>query len=122
MKACLLALLPFLAASISTPSPRYTEEEVVAYAKSIDVRMLDPSLPSRRLEDWLQSGAAHAHISDWSVAETCDLKPDDPNADYPLCAKVMFSRGGEHGEFLTQVGTSRSGVSGRPQLYGGVSV
>jgi hypothetical protein len=53
---------------------------------------------------------------------TCDLKPDDPNVDYPLCAKVTFSRDGENGRFLTQVGTSRSGIVGRPQLYYGVGV
>jgi hypothetical protein len=122
MKACFAATLSLLVASTSPAQLPYTEEQVIAYAKAIDVQMLDPSLPSQRLEDWLQSGPPHAHIWSWRVADTCDLKPDDPNADYPLCAKVTFSRDGENGQFLTQVGTSRSGIVGRPQLYDGVGV
>jgi hypothetical protein len=58
----------------------------------------------------------------WSVADTCDLKPDDPNVDYPLCAKVTFSHDGEYGQFLTQIGTSRLGIVGLPQLQYGVGV
>jgi hypothetical protein len=119
MKACFLAMLSLVVVSYSLP---YTQEQVIAYAKSIDVQTLDPSLPSQRLEDWLQSGPPHAHIWSWRVADTCDLKPDDPNVDYPLCAKVTFSRDGENGQFLTQVGTSRSGIVGGPQLHNGVGV
>ncbi len=122
MKAYFVATLSLLVASSCPAQLPYTEEQVIAYAKSIDVEMLDPSLPSQRLEDWLQSGPPHAHVGYWSVANTCDLKPDDPNVDYPLCAKVTFSRDGEHGQFLTQVGTSRSGIVGRPQLHYGVGV
>jgi len=122
MKAGFLAVLSLLAASTFPAQVPYTEEHVIAYAKSIDVQTLDASLPSQRLEDWLQSGPPHAHVWSWMVEDTCDLKPDDPNVDYPLCAKVTFGRGGENGRFLVQVGTSRSGIVGRPQLYYGVSV
>src|ERR1700694_58574 len=120
MKAGFLAVLSLLAASTFPAQVPYTEEHVIAYAKSIDVQTLDASLPSQRLEDWLQSGPPHAHVWSWMVEDTCDLKPDDPNVDYPLCAKVTFGRGGENGRFLVQVGTSRSGIVGRPQLYYGV--
>jgi hypothetical protein len=122
MKAHFVATLSLLIVSTSPAQLHYTEEQVIAYAKSIDVQMLDPSLPSQGLENWLQSGPPHAHILSWSVADTCDLKPDDPNVDYPLCAKVTFSRDGEYGQFLTQVGTSRSGIVGPPQLHNGVGV
>lgn len=122
MKANLVATLSLLAASTSPTQLPYTEEQVIAYAKSLDVQMLDPSLPSQRLEDWLQTGPPHAHIWSWTVADTCDLKPVGPNIDYPLCAKVTFSRDGQNGQFLTQVGTSRSGIVGRAQLYYGVGV
>jgi hypothetical protein len=37
--------------------------------------------------------------------------------DYPLCAKVWFSRNGEAGSFLIQVGTRRKGIDGPAQLY-----
>jgi hypothetical protein len=114
-----VALLLLITSSSLAQLP-YTQEQVIAYAKSIDVERLDRSLPSQHLEDWLQSGPPHAHIWRWTVADTCDLKPDDPNQVYPLCAKVTFSRGGENGEFLVQIGNSRQGVVGVPKLYGGV--
>jgi hypothetical protein len=56
MKACLLVTLSFLAVSSSAAQHPYTEKQVIAYAKSIDVKTLDPLLPSERIEDWLQSG------------------------------------------------------------------
>jgi hypothetical protein len=124
MKACYLAMPALVVVSYSLAQLPYTEEQVIEYAKSIDVQTLDPSLPSQRLEDWLQSGPPHADIWSWRVAYTCDLKyPDDPNVpDYPLCAKVTFSRDGEKGQFLMQLGTLRRGIVGRPQLYIGVGV
>ncbi|HST08872.1 MAG TPA: hypothetical protein VLL05_00740, partial [Terriglobales bacterium] len=114
--------MSLLVASSSSAQLSYTKEQVIAYAKSIDVQMLDPSLSSQRLEDWLQSGSPHAHIWQWIVADTCDLKPDDQDVDYPLCAKVKFGRGGENGEFLVQVGTNRSAIGGAPKLNSGIGV
>jgi hypothetical protein len=115
MKACLVATLTLLVASYSAAQPAYTEKQVIEYAKSVDVKTLDPSLSSQRLEDWLQAGPPHAHIR-WDVSDTCDNKPDS-DVDYPLCAKIWFSRNGEAGSFLIEVGTRRKGVGGRPQLY-----
>jgi hypothetical protein len=93
-------------------------KQVIADAKSIDVRTLDPSLPSQRLEDWLQSGPPQAHIR-WTVADTCDNKPFR-NEDFPLCAKVWFSLNGEAGSLLIQVGRLHKGIVGPPQLYNGI--
>lgn len=116
MKACFLAMLSLLVAS-STPaqSPSWTEKQVIDYAKSIDVQALDSSLPSQRLEDWLQTGPPHAHIR-WDVSDTCDNKPDSDD-DYPLCAKIWFTRNGEAGSFLIEVGTKRKGIGGLSKLY-----
>jgi hypothetical protein len=122
MKVCFLPMLSLLVASSSPAQLPYTGTQVIAYAKSIDVKTLDPSLPSQRLEDWLQSGPPHAHIWSWRVEDTCDLKPDSPTEDYPICARIGFSRNGEGGFFLVQAGTSRKGIVGRPQLYGDVGV
>jgi hypothetical protein len=74
MKACFLATLSLLLASFSFAQLPYTKQQVIAYAKSIDVHMLDSSLPSQRLENWLQSGPPHADIGYWIVADSCDLK------------------------------------------------
>jgi hypothetical protein len=115
-------MLSLLVASSSFAQLPYTQEQVIAYAKSIDVHTLDPSLPSRRLEDWLQTGPPHVRIGYWSMEDTCDLKPGDEDLDYPLCARIGFSNNVEGGFLLVQVGTTNSGIYGRPQLYGGIGV
>jgi hypothetical protein len=119
MKACFLAMLSLVFASFSSAQLPYTKEQVIAYAKSIDVQLLDPSLPSQRLEDWLQSGPPRAHVGYWRVEDTCDLK--DPKAPYPICARISFYRGGyrygQQGYLLVQVGNSKDGIVGRPSLF-----
>lgn len=122
MKSYLLALLLFLIASSATAQHRYTEKQVTAYAKSTDVKILDPSLASQRLEDWLQSGPPHAHIVYWKMEATCDLMPGSSAEDYPLCARIGFSRNDRGGFILVQVGTRRRGIVGRPQLFGDIGV
>jgi hypothetical protein len=116
--------LATLSLLIALPCPaqlHYKEKQVVAYAKAIDVKTLDPALPSQRLEDWLQSGPPHAHIGYWS-ADTCDIKPVSPHEDYPLCVKVSLSRNGKGGFFLVRVGNIRRGIVGRPRLYGDIEI
>lgn len=122
MKAVYLAMLALLVGSSSSAQLQYTKEQVISYAKSIDVHMLDPSLPSQRLEDWLQTGPPHTHIGYWIVADTCDLK--DPEIPYPVCARISFyregqngDRYGQHGYLLIQVGNSKDGIVGHPQLF-----
>jgi hypothetical protein len=122
MKAYFLPMLSLLVVSSFGVQVPYTEKQVVAYAKSIDVKTLDPNLSSQRLEDWLESGAPHAHIGYWSVEDTCDLKPVSPSEDYPLCARVRFSRNDKGGFFLVRVGSIHKGIVGRPQLYGDIIV
>jgi hypothetical protein len=120
MKVCLLAALSLLVASYSAAQLPYTEKQVIDYAKSVDVKTLDPSLPSQRLEDWLQFGQPHAHILFWEM-NTCDLKPDS-SQDYPLCAAVRASRNGQIGFILVQVGTLNKGIVGPPNIYRSVGV
>ena len=122
MKACFALTLWLLAAISASAQASFTDQQVIDYAKSIDVQTLDPSLPSQRLEDWLQSGPPHVQIGYWEVAGTCDLKPDLPGDDYPLCAKVRFQRGGQQGVFLVQVGMSSEGIVGRPEIYEKIGV
>src|ERR1700722_8554677 len=114
MKACFFAMLSLLVASSAPAQHPYTEKQVIAYAKAIDVKTLDASLPSQRLEDWLQSGPPQAHIK-WTVADTCDNKPFK-NEDFPLCAKIWFSRNGQTGSMLIQVGRLHKGIVGAPQF------
>jgi hypothetical protein len=122
MKACFFAMLSLLVASSSVAQRPYTEKQVIAYAKDIDVKMLDPLLPSERLEDWLQSGLPHAHILFWEVQDTCTNKPDSSTEDYPLCAEVRVRHNGQFGFILVQVGTFSKGIVGPPSIYRGVGV
>lgn len=126
MKVCFRAMLRFLVASSLLAQLPYTEQQAITYAKSIDVHALDSSLPSQRLEDWLQNGAPHVHIGSWIVADTCDLKEPEfefPKGDWPVCVRVSIYRDGEEGYrygqggyLLVQVGNAKKGIAGRPQL------
>jgi hypothetical protein len=91
MKGLLSTMLSLVFASISSAHPLYTKEQAIAYAKSIDVQVLDPSLPSHRLEDWLQSEPVHAETVIWTLQDTCWNKPS-ANEEYPLCVEVEAKR------------------------------
>ena len=93
----------------------------VAYVKAIDVKTLDPSLPSQSLEGWLKSGPPHTDALSWMPDETCDLMPEG-YTDYPRCVRVEFRRGGQSGYLLVLIGTLRKGIIGPPRLYEGIGV
>jgi len=114
-------MLLLLVASSLHAQLSLTEEQVIEYSKSIDVNMLDPSLPSERLEDWLRSGPPRAEFLRWQSDDTCDLKPD-LNGDYPRCVRIAFERGGQGGYLLVHIGTLLKGIIGPPQLYQGIGV
>ena len=123
MKAFFLAMLPLLITSSLHAQLPLTEEQAIEYSKSIDVKMLDPSLPSERLEDWLRSGPPHVEFLRWQSDNTCDNKPGtDLDTDYPRCVRVVFERSGQGGFLLVHIGTLRKGIIGPPQLYQGIGV
>lgn len=97
---------------------QYTDDDLVRYAKAIDVSKLDPSLPSQPLEQWLLGGPAKIDELYWHVERSCDLKFPEPDGDgeYPLCVKMGFRRGNTTGFGLVRVGTLESGVKGVPTL------
>lgn len=98
-----------------------SEKDAVVYVEAIDVKTLDPSLPSQSLEDWLHSGPPHTDSLKWMLDETCDNKPD-LDTDYPRCVRIEFSRGGQGGYFLILIGTLKKGIIGPPRLYEGIGV
>lgn len=75
-------------------SAAYKEE--VAFAKDVDVHQLDPSLPSQRLEDWLNSASLHVNHIGWA-AHQCNIKEGHdgatPNPNGGLCGGVWFRHG-----------------------------
>jgi hypothetical protein len=98
------------------------EKDALAYVKAIDVKTLDSSLPSQRLEDWLKSGPPHTDYSRWWLEETCDQKPDYEDIDYPRCVRIDFERGGQSGWILILIGTLKRGIIGPPRLYEPIGV
>ncbi|MBZ5695917.1 MAG: hypothetical protein LAN36_11230 [Acidobacteriia bacterium] len=116
MKAYWLMIGLLVAAPSLSAKTRVTEQQVVTYAKAIDVAKLDPTLPSQRLDKWLQSGPAHLDTVTWELSD-CDLKPlDSPEYVAPLCAKVRIKRGNVGGWIIITVGTFRDGISGAPRV------
>ena len=81
-----------LTAPCRSQTPAYDEAKVVAYAKTIDIAQLDPTLESESFEKWLRLGSAHMEKLQWSMSD-CDLKPDyvEPPDSYPLCTRVGLS-------------------------------
>jgi hypothetical protein len=75
-------------------SAAYKEE--VAFAKAVDIHQLDPSLPSQRLEVWLNSASLHVSHIEWD-AHQCNIKEGrygaTPNPEGGLCGGVWFQRG-----------------------------
>jgi hypothetical protein len=113
MKFCCL-MMSFLIALPVAAQHSYTDKDVVRYAKAIDVRTLDLTLSSQRLDEWLQSGPAHIDKISWWVNGDCDLK--EPQKITPLCVKISFARGSKVGLAMIRVGTWRKGISGPPRL------
>ena len=104
----------------------YTDDQVLQYAKSIDVAKLDPILPSQPLEEWLVRGPAQIDELNWWVSRDCDLKDAKPdrNGDLPLCVKIPFRRGNVSGIGMLRVGTLKHGIIGRADfqyLFGAIA-
>ena len=94
----------------------------MAYAKSIDVATLDPTLRKQPLEEWLRRGPTKAERLDWQESD-CGLKPDyrEPAEGYPLCVKVVYQRGEVSGWILITVGARRKGMTEPPVFTGAVA-
>src|SRR5216683_658487 len=103
--------------SVAQDQP-YSDDQVLRYAKSIDVAKLDSTLPSQPLEKWLLHGPAQIDELNWWVSRDCDLKDLKPDAkgDLPICVKIGFRRGNITGFGLLTVGTRKSGINGQPAL------
>jgi hypothetical protein len=101
----------------SQKTAKVTEQQIISYARALDVSKLDPSLSSQRLDQWLRFGPAHLNTVTWEMSN-CDLRPDFSNPNYvePLCAKVRFKRGDCGGWAIITVGSFRNGISGHPHL------
>ncbi|HKR84067.1 MAG TPA: hypothetical protein VJS37_07805 [Terriglobales bacterium] len=119
MKEHCLSIVLLLGTTCYADGQAYTSKGVIRYAKALDVANLDSSLSRQPLDGWLRSGSLHLDTVQWVVSD-CDLKPpdDDLPRDWPLCAKFWFRRKTHDagGWGLVQVGTTKKGITGSPQL------
>lgn len=85
-------------------------EKTVAYAKGLDVRTLDPTLPSRPLEEWLRRGPLGLRDIKWRLSD-CSMKPIGRDRDrYPLCVDFVFDQDKVGGVGMIRVGTLGGGL------------
>jgi hypothetical protein len=110
-----LVVVLLLVTSCLAAKARYSEKQVINYAKALDVTKLDPTLSSQRLDEWIRSGPAHLGMVTWEMSD-CDLKGGDPNIPAPLCVKIRFNRDGVGGWVIITVGTFRDGIKGEPRV------
>ena len=117
MRICFGLAVLILTAPCRSETPAYDEAKVVAYAKTIDIAQLDPTLESESFEKWLRLGSAHMEKLQWSMSD-CDLKPDyvEPPDGYPLCTRVAYQRGRVAGWIIVTIGTTRKGIVGPPRF------
>lgn len=79
-------------------------------AKSIDVRTLDPTLPSEPLDEWLRQGPMRLAKVDWQISD-CDIKPIGEQHDrHPICAKFLFEESEISGHGVVVMGSIGQGV------------
>lgn len=114
-----VAALILLQACVLAPqgeAPTLSDQQVIEYAKSLNVSELDDSLPSQRLDDWLRSGDLGANDLSWRVDRDCDLKPSPGDADRPTCASFGFSRDDVSVGAMITVSQHSKGLSGKPHF------
>jgi hypothetical protein len=89
----------------------------IAYAKQIDVRRLDPTLPKRPLDQWIRDSGAPPNATRWDVSDGCSQQYDvQTEPDALLCVQFTVVHGNAGIRGMIQVGTMRDGVTGEPRL------
>jgi hypothetical protein len=93
------------------------ERRVIAAAKRVDVKKLDPQLPHVRFDAWLQKQIGSVQIA-WESNDCGEQDGVTAPADFPLCGEASATLA--DGRKLTiqiAVGTFRKGVQGAPALW-----
>ena len=115
---CLSALV---ASALTFGQSTITEPKLIAYAKSLDVSRLDPTLPKQPLEKWLSAQGIAEDKLLWRRSD-CDLMPNVKKPEEPrsLCVEFVISVTSNAGVFgKIFVGTDQKGIDGPPK-FGGI--
>ncbi|MCC2671422.1 MAG: hypothetical protein K0Q72_3893 [Armatimonadetes bacterium] len=112
--ACFLA---FAGARAGQAKPTRQEARAIAAAKRALVSRLDPKLPRVTLERWLRQLVGPSAPIEWRVDDCGEQSgtPADRGRDFPMCVEATAPLGdGRSVSLSVQVGTFKTGVSGRP--------
>jgi hypothetical protein len=113
----LAAIFILFGALCSAQVANALERRVIAAAKRVDVKKLDPQLPHVRFDTWLQKQIGSAPIA-WESNDCGEQDGVTARADFPLCGEASATLA--DGRKLTvqiAVGTFRKGVQGAPALW-----
>jgi hypothetical protein len=96
------------------------DEKIIAYAKQIYVSSLDSTLPNQPIEMWLKYIVGPKGTISWEAndcGEQTGVAGDSSN-DFPLCAEVVskLADGRKIGIQIV-VGTYKTGISGKPDVF-----
>ena len=93
-----------------------SRRRVIAYAKKLDVKKLDASLSSERLDRFLGRSLPNVPLT-W-VSSDCENKPPSfPRPpETPLCASVFANIGGRGLRLHVVVGTHGQPIGGTPRV------
>jgi hypothetical protein len=89
---------------------------------SINVHELDSTLDSQAIDKWLISVLPKGYVIETTSQLTgCGEISGDPGQQgYPLCMEVTLKNNDEKQHLYIVVGTSKNGVSGKPEFYWGM--
>lgn len=93
-------------------------QRLIAFAKKVNVRELDPALSQRSFEQWLDDIVGSAAQRRWEVNDCGEQTGGGDSVDVPLCAEVAITLPGKRTLSISVVvGTSRKGRTGRAEFW-----
>ncbi len=115
MTACALVILAFV---LGQPPTASRDAAAIEAAKKAIVHQIDPALPRTTFESWLRGLAGAKAVTKWEVND-CGEQTGNPSLDkgrdFPMCAQVQVSLGGNRELYLSlAVGTGQKGVTPEP--------
>ena len=115
----LMAILISLIAFTNTRSQNKTsDQQMIAYAKNLQVAQIDPSLPSQHLDPWLRSLIGNAP-QQWQIAECATQLDTAVRVENPAVCSKLFSQlpDGRRLELWIAIGSRKTGARGPATLW-----
>jgi hypothetical protein len=104
----------------AAPAKPTLEQRVVATAKQVSAKALDPELPEQPFADWFQSVVGKDTKVEWE-SNDCGEQTGDPKttpADPPICGQASAKLSGARTvTVMIAVGSYRKGVTGDPAVF-----